>query len=55
MATLGLEISNGVITVIGGLILYAVARALKWTRSVDERLDRIERAELERGSGPPKT
>ena len=41
--TLVVEISNGVIAVITGTVLYGINRIFRWVRSVDKRLDRIEK------------
>jgi hypothetical protein len=43
VSPIALEVSNGVIAVIAGLTLYTVSRILRWIRSVDRRLDAIER------------
>lgn len=37
------EVTNGFIAVITGLILYAITRTFRWARSVDKRLSRIEK------------
>jgi tetrahydromethanopterin S-methyltransferase subunit B len=38
-----IEISNGVIAIIGGLVLYSVNRIFNWVKSVNTRMSRIER------------
>ncbi len=47
-STLVIEISNGVIAVITGVTLYGLNRVFRWVRSVDQRLDRIEKATASR-------
>ncbi len=44
MSTLAFQITNGVIVVISGVILYAIKRIFDWARSIDERLDAIEKS-----------
>jgi hypothetical protein len=43
MTTVAAEISNGIIAVLTGVILYGINRIFKWARSIDKRLDRIEK------------
>lgn len=48
-----LDVSNGIIAIITGLVLYGVNRMLRWARDVDERLDAIEK-KLDDGTGTIK-
>lgn len=44
MSTITLQITNGLIVLISGVILYGIKRIFDWAHSIDQRLDVIERS-----------